>query len=142
MELTELRLKGKALGITRAANMKEETLLNRIAYLEREPEIEGDITKIDNPILIETTDRDDLFFSRIGLDIEWLYPIANQYNFNRFQYMSKFKAFRCYRDNKQLDWIDVNDLGLLNGGKELCPILLKHQMLNKKKQVIKLNWRR
>ena len=135
MDIEELRIKGKELGIKQAMNMKEETLLKRI-------------DEIENPsptapsIKIEVAEADQKFFDRIGLKSEWLASIANQYDFNRFQYAPKFKAFRCYRGDNQIDWISVNDLGLLNVNKELTQILLKHQNHNPDKQVIKLSWRR
>lgn len=98
--------------------------------------------EIANPsIKIDITEVDQKFFKSIGFDVEWLASIANRYNFDRFQYMTKFKAFRCYRGNNHLDWVSVNDLAMLNGKQELTEILLKHQPhTNKDKIIIKLPW--
>jgi len=93
--------------------------------------------KIDIPI----TEDDSKFFKSIGFQVEWLASLANQYAFTRFHYVHKFRAFRCYQEKKHVDWISVNDLGLVNEHRELTQILLKHQSLNKKKQIIKLPWR-
>jgi hypothetical protein len=42
---------------------------------------------------------------------------------------------------KHLDWIDVNDLSLLNGGRRLDEIRLKHQAVSPKRAVIQYAWR-
>ena len=72
---------------------------------------------------------------------EWLELLASQYGFDKFEYLHKFRAFRCYRENKHLDWIDVNDLSLLNGGRRLDEIRLKHQAVSPKRAVIQYAWR-
>lgn len=72
---------------------------------------------------------------------EWLDKIAEQYNFDKFQYIHKFRAFRCYQGEKHLDWIDVNDLALLNGERRIMQILLKHQQVSPKRAVIQYPWR-
>ena len=72
---------------------------------------------------------------------EWLDLLAAQYGFDKFEYLHKFKAFRCYRQGKHLDWIDINDLSLLNGGRRLDEILLKHQAVSPKRAVIQYAWR-
>lgn len=72
---------------------------------------------------------------------EWLDLLAAQYGFDKFEYLHKFKAFRCYREGKHLDWIDINDLSLLNGGRRLDEILLKHQAVSPKRAVIQYAWR-
>ena len=76
-----------------------------------------------------------------GFKFEWLDLLATQYGFNKFEYLHKFKAFRCYQKLKHLDWIDINDLSLLNGGRRLDEILLKHQVVSPKRAVIKYSWR-
>lgn len=126
----ELIQKGKDLGITQASNMKPETLIKRIQELELERESDT-----------ELSDQDKAFLKSINFELSWLGKLANQYQFTRFEYMAKFKAFRCYRDGRHVDWIDVNDLSLLNGGRSLCTILLKHSPVTPKRQVIKYNWR-
>ena len=72
---------------------------------------------------------------------EWLDLLAAQYGFDKFEYLHKFKAFRCYRQGKHLDWIDINDLSLLNGGRRLDEIRLKHQAVSPKRAVIQYAWR-
>lgn len=163
MDIEQLRIKGKELGIKQAMNMKEETLLKRIDKAMKDSELprsdehnnlldaqlaekfkerQSVIDSVSPTLKVEATKDDQKFFDQIGLKAEWLASIANQYDFNRFQYAPKFKAFRCYRGDDQIDWISVNDLGLLNVNKELTTILLKHQNHNPNKQVIKLSWRR
>ena len=72
---------------------------------------------------------------------EWLDSLAAQYGFDRFEYLHKFRAFRCYRDGKHVDWIDINDLSLINGGRRLEEIRLKHQAVSPKRAVIQYPWR-
>jgi hypothetical protein len=76
-----------------------------------------------------------------GFKFEWLDLLAAQYGFDKFEYLHKFRAFRCYREKKHLDWIDVNDLSLLNGGRRLDEIRLKHQAVSPKRAVIQYAWR-
>ena len=145
MEITieQLRVKGKEMGIKQAMNMKEETLIARMNEIENEEVeevVEQPVAKSPS-IQIDITKEDKLTLDKIGLKSEWLASIANRYAFDRFQYAPKFKAFRCYRGNNHIDWISVNDLGLLNVKKELTEIPLKHQNHNPDKQVIKLVWR-
>jgi hypothetical protein len=47
---------------------------------------------------------------------EWLHDLAEQYGFDKFEYLHKFRAFRCYREGRHVDWVDINDLSLINGG--------------------------
>lgn len=156
MNIEELRIRGKELGIKQAVNMKEATLLKRIAEIEVitnpspdeytnifDEEDEAEVEKPKPSTQIDINETEQRFFDSIGFKVEWLASIANRYNFNRFQYIAKFKAFRCYRDGNHLDWISVNDLGMLNGKGELTQILLKHQNHSKKdKMIIKLAWRK
>lgn len=72
---------------------------------------------------------------------EWLDKLHEQYGFDKFQYLHKFRAFRCYKEDKHLDWIDVNDLALLNGERRIMQILLKHQQVSPKRAVIQYPWR-
>ena len=72
---------------------------------------------------------------------EWLDSLAAQYGFDRFEYLHKFRAFRCYSDGKHVDWIDINDLSLINGGRRLEEIRLKHQAVSPKRAVIQYPWR-
>ena len=145
MDIEEKRAYAKeTLGIKQAMNMKEETLDARITKAESDLKCDEVVEEIKTPsVKIDITEADKKFFDSIGLELEWLASIANRYNFNRFQYMAKFKAFRCYRDNNHLDWVSVNDLAMLNGKQELTTILLKHQPHSKKEKIIiKLPWSR
>ena len=75
-------------------------------------------------------------------DFKWLDSLAKQYGFDKFEYLHKFRSWRCYKEDRHLDWISVNDLSLINGGKRLVEILLKHQEVSPKKAVIQYHWRR
>tara|TARA_R110000823_G_scaffold86871_3_gene193966 strand:+ start:1146 stop:1445 length:300 start_codon:yes stop_codon:yes gene_type:complete len=72
---------------------------------------------------------------------EWLQSLAERYGFDKFEYLHKFRAFRCYRENKHLDWIDINNLSLINGGRRLEEIRLKHQVVSPTRAVIQYPWR-
>jgi hypothetical protein len=72
---------------------------------------------------------------------EWLHDLAEQYGFDKFEYLHKFRAFRCYREGKHVDWVDINDLSLINGGRRLVEIRLKHQTVSPKRAVIQYPWR-
>ena len=80
-----------------------------------------------------------------GFKFEWLDLLATQYGFHKFEYLHKFRSFRCYRQEnhkeKHVDWIDINNLSLLNDGKRLDQILLKHQDVSPKQAVIQYAWR-
>ncbi len=170
MELTELRKKAKDLGIEHTHVKGEKTLVKELSEMGELRFVNDEVEETDLPDLAETADHLDVkvniikdvkkeeikpvtklaidmsakdlrFLNTIGFKSEWLASIANQYNFDRFQYMYKFKAFRCYQGNNQVDWISVNDLGMINERRNLTIILQKHQPLDKKKQVIKLPWR-
>ena len=78
---------------------------------------------------------------KIGFNFEWLDNLHNEYGFSKFEYVHKFQAFRCYKDDKHVDWIDINDLSLLNGGRALVVILLKHGRVSPKRAVIQYKWR-
>ena len=77
----------------------------------------------------------------VGFDMSWLDKLAKQYEFTKFQYMHKFRAFRCYQGDRHVDWIDINDVALLNGHRRLEEIRLKHQPLSPKRAIIKYPWR-
>jgi len=84
---------------------------------------------------------DDGFLDKIGAKQEWLGNLALQYNFDRFEYVHKFRAFRCYRGAQHVEWVDVNELSLLNGGRRLVEIRLKHQPVSKSREIIERPWR-
>jgi hypothetical protein len=88
---------------------------------------------------------DDVHFKELepgGFSREWLMSLANRYNFNKIEYIDKFKGFRCYQNGKMVDTITVNDLASLNGNKRLTKEGQPFRYLDKKKQVIKMNWRK
>ncbi|MCP3675271.1 MAG: hypothetical protein GY829_12470 [Gammaproteobacteria bacterium] len=142
----EIRQQAKAAGIKSWHVKKIENLKKELACIEA---IENELImpKVVKPkkkpkgLDIGIDEQSSKFFKTIGLKSEWLSSLANQYNFSRFQYIPKFKAFRCYIDGNHVDWIDVNDLSMLNGGQKLTEIKLKHQALPAERQVIKMPWR-
>jgi hypothetical protein len=77
----------------------------------------------------------------VGFDLKWLETLAVEYQLSKLEYVHKFRAFRCYQDDRHVDWVDINDLSLLNGGRRLEEILLKHQPVSLKRAVIKYPWR-
>ena len=72
---------------------------------------------------------------------EWLNSLAEQYGFDKFEYLHKFRSFRCYKEDRHLDWVDINDLSLINGGRRLEEIRLKHQAVSPRRAVIQYPWR-
>lgn len=94
--------------------------------------------KVKNVIIV----KDDAgYLEKIGVDQEWLGNLALQYNFDRFEYVHKFRAFRCYKADQHVEWVDVNELSLLNGGRRLIDIMLKHQPVSKSREIIDRPWR-
>lgn len=88
-------------------------------------------------VICEQTDH----LEKIGCELDWLKPLHERYGFEKFEYIHKFRAFRCYKDGLHVDWIDVNDLALINGKRRLEVILLKHQPISPKRAVINYPWR-
>ena len=66
--------------------------------------------------------------------------IKENYNFESFDYVQKFCAFRCNKDGKHVEWIDINTLALLNGKRKFFEIKMKHQPLGKRRKIINLPW--
>tara|TARA_Y100001938_G_C8090566_1_gene434778 strand:+ start:2651 stop:2974 length:324 start_codon:yes stop_codon:yes gene_type:complete len=89
-----------------------------------------DPTPLFNPDYLET----------IGFDFDWLQKLADEYKFDKFEYVHKFRAFRCYQKNVHVEWIDVNMLAVKNGKRQLCEIMMKHQPLGKHRKIIYLPW--
>lgn len=131
---------------------KEPQVIDKLlvtAYDIKEAKVIDDIIAESKPdvvkaskVIVSMTDQEARILKSLGFKNEWLNSIANQYDFDRFQYMHKFKAFRCYKGNNHLDWISVNDLSTLNIHKEITHTLLTFQPLQKDKQIIKLAWRK
>jgi hypothetical protein len=88
-------------------------------------------------VICEHTDHLD----SIGCQLSWLDKLNEKYGFERFEYIHKFRAFRCYLDGQHVDWVDVNDLALINGHRRLENILLRHMQVDVKRAVIKYPWR-
>ena len=81
------------------------------------------------------------FLDEKGFDMKWLDKLAEQYKFEQFDYVAKFCAFRCYKDGKHVEWIDVNVLALLNGKRKITEILNKHYPVDKSRAIIEFPWR-
>lgn len=81
------------------------------------------------------------YLKKIGCDLKWLDGLHEEYGFDRFEYLHKFRAFRCYKESIHVDWVDVNDLALMNGKRRLEVIMLKHQPVSPKRAVINYPWR-
>jgi hypothetical protein len=81
------------------------------------------------------------FLDEKGFDMKWLDKLAEQYKFDQFDYVAKFCAFRCYKEGKHVEWIDVNALALLNGKRKLTEILNKHYPVDKSRAIIEFPWR-
>lgn len=88
-------------------------------------------------VICEHTDHLD----SIGCQLSWLDKLNEKYGFERFEYIHKFRAFRCYLDGHHVDWVDVNDLALINGHRRMENILLRHVQVDVKRAVIKYPWR-
>ncbi len=136
-ELEALKATAKELNIPRYMLMKKAKLIEKIAELKKEPEE-------DNKIVISDSAKKEL--SALEFDTKWLPPIMNKYGFESMAYVTKFKAFRCFIDNAPVDWIDINELSLLNGGRKLIKILTKHTPVSKNKHypnrgIIHTPWR-
>jgi hypothetical protein len=80
------------------------------------------------------------YLDKIEFQMSWLDDLAKEYKFDSFDYVHKFCAFRCNRNGRSVEWIDVNSLALLNGKRRLCEIKLKHQPLGKLRKIIDLPW--
>ena len=78
---------------------------------------------------------------KYGFDFKWLDKLTDEYGFEKYEYLHKFRAFRCYKDGMHVDWIDINTLSLLNGGRRLEPILLRHQPVPPRRAIIEYPWR-
>lgn len=146
----ELIKKGKSLGLKQAANMKKENLIAKIKQIEENkkelevntaPDVEADDYSPSSKAEVIVSSSGAAFLRKIDFDFEWFASLANQYNLDKFEFVEKFRAFRCYRDGQHVDWIDVNDMALLNGRKRLCEILLRHQPVTPKRRIINLPWR-
>ena len=84
---------------------------------------------------------DSGYFTKIGFDTDWIIKLAQQYGFDRMEYVHKFRAFRCYKQEQHIEWTDVNELAILNGKRPLDVIVQKHQPLSKARQIIYRPWR-
>lgn len=152
--LIELREKAKAAGI-KHFNMKGiDRLQADLSEIEEKPVNEPKKSKFVEgmPGTYETepeevklevivSEAELSFLTSIGLESEWLEALASEYGFTKFKYMHKFRAFRCFIGDRNVDWISVNDLGLLHGQRMLTEIKIHHQYLSAQKAIIKLPWR-
>jgi hypothetical protein len=131
-----LKQQAKALGIKQAHLMKPETLEKRIAEANRAP-VEIDADSID----VQLGDFGKKYLDSIGFELDWFQPVAVQYSIDKFEYLHKFRAFRAYRQGIHVDWITINDFGLLNGKRNMVVIMLKHQEPHTSRRVFDFNWR-
>lgn len=101
-------------------------------------EVKKRTVKVTPKVLIG--DESKKYLDQIGFKMKWLDDLTEEYKFDSYDYVSKFCAFRCNKDGKSVEWIDVNSLALLNGQRKLCEIKLKHQPLGKTRKIIDLPW--
>lgn len=83
----------------------------------------------------------ETYLKQIKFDLKWLDSLAKEYGFTRYEYLHKFRAFRCIKDDKHIEWFDINEFSLYNGGRKLDKIMTKYQPLNPKRQLIERYWR-
>ena len=48
------------------------------------------------------------YLDSIGFDMQWLVNLSGQYGFDKIEYVHKFRAFRCYKQEQHVEWTDVN----------------------------------
>lgn len=97
--------------------------------------------EVDALTEVEVVCDEKAYLTEKKFKFEWLDSLAEQYGFDKFEYLHKFRAFRCYREDRHLDWVDINDLSLINGGRRLEEIRLKHQAVSPRRAVIQYPWR-
>tara|TARA_R110000751_G_scaffold2394_2_gene12546 strand:- start:1176 stop:1565 length:390 start_codon:yes stop_codon:yes gene_type:complete len=97
--------------------------------------------EVDALAEVEIVCDEKAYLTEKKFNFGWLQSLAERYGFDKFEYLHKFRAFRCYRQNKHLDWIDINNLSLINGGRRLEEIRLKHQVVSPARAVIQYPWR-
>lgn len=97
--------------------------------------------EVDALTEVEVVCDEKAYLTEKKFKFEWLNSLAEQYGFDKFEYLHKFRAFRCYKEDKHLDWVDINDLSLINGGRRLEEIRLKHQAVSPRRAVIQYPWR-
>ena len=113
--------------------------MSEVEEVEEMEEVKPKKQATKSKIEVVCTESD--YLKEIKFDMDWLQKIGTQYGINKFEYIHKFRAFRCYKSDQHVDWIDVNDLALLNGERRLVQILLKHQPVSPKRAVIDYPWR-
>ncbi len=97
--------------------------------------------EVDALTEVEVVCDEKAYLTEKKFKFEWLDSLAEQYGFDKFEYLHKFRAFRCYKEDRHLDWVDINDLSLINGGRRLEEIRLKHQAVSPRRAVIQYPWR-
>ncbi len=97
--------------------------------------------EVDALTEVEVVCDEKAYLTQKKFQFEWLDSLAEQYGFDKFEYLHKFRAFRCYKEDRHLDWVDINDLSLINGGRRLEEIRLKHQAVSPRRAVIQYPWR-
>jgi len=140
----ELIADAKALGIKAAHMYKPEKLEEKIAEVELSKQSPAEFTeKPKGELLCEIplSEFDRRYLKSIQFDLNWFASIANQYGVEKFQYLHKFRAFRAYKGGRHVDWISINDVGLLNNKRDVCEILLKHGDVAKERRLFNFHWR-
>jgi len=109
------------------------------AEMEAAREVKAETAPVELPVALAQGEAK--YLNGIGFKFQWLQDLISKYGLTKIVYIHKFKAFRCFIENRCVDWMDVNDLSKLNGGQDLDNVLLKYQPLEKKRQLIKTSWR-
>ena len=112
---------------------QSEVTVERVSFKPKEP------IKPKLEVKIDSISYNQI--KNLGIKDEWIASIANQYGFEKLEYMTKFKSFRCYLGGRCADWVSLNDLSIANGGKNVIEIMTPSRPVNKKKAIIKFPWR-
>ena len=99
-ERQQLIERGKELGLKQAANMKLETLKQRIAEAEKQNDQL-------NSLAIEIDDDCRSALIEGGFNFKSLEMRAKEYRIDRLIYDRKKKAFGCFSGNKLVDFLDI-----------------------------------
>jgi len=129
-ELEKLRNQAKKLGIPSYWNKGEERLLREIHELEPPKRTQ---------IPMQVNNSDHIYLNSVGFKEAWLGKYMDEDGIEKFEYIHKFRAFRCYIKGQHVDWVDINRIALDNGAREVCEILLSHQPLPQHRKVIGVN---
>ena len=113
---------------------QSEVTVNRVSFKPKEP------IKPKLEVKIDAISYKQIH--NLGIKDDWIASIANQYGFEKLEYMDKFKAFRCYLNGRCVDWVSINDLSIANGGGNVVEIINPSRPVENKKRVIRFPWRK